>query len=129
MIFESNLLTFMYVCLLLEFLTNLQHSVQAVLIYIMKKTYTSFFNLLAAVKEQIQKANCEMIGYEEVVVGVPDFVGHLSEMDVMPQVSEAPASSAQVVAEWWTEQVQQPEALVVQEATVSLQVYLQCFSL
>lgn len=70
-----------------------------------------------------------MIGYEEVVVGVPDFVGHLSEMDVMPQVSEAPASSAQVVAEWWTEQVQQPEALVVQEATVSLQVYLQCFSL
>lgn len=70
-----------------------------------------------------------MIGYEEVVVGVPDFVEHLSEMDVMPQVSEAPASSAQVVAEWWTEQVQQPEALVVQEATVSLQVYLQCFSL
>lgn len=80
-------------------------------------------------KEQIQKANCEMIGYEEVVVGVPDFVGHLSEMDVMPQVWEAPASLAQVVAEWWAEQVQQPEALVVQEATVSLQVYLQCFLL
>ena len=80
-------------------------------------------------KEQIQKANCEMIGYEEAVVGVPDFVGHLSEMDAMPQVSEVPAFSAQAVAEWWAEQVQQSEALVVQEAMVSLQVYLQCFSL
>lgn len=49
-------------------------------------------------------------------MGVPDFVGHLTEMDVMSQVSEVPASSAQVVAEW----VQQPEALVVQEALVSL---------
>lgn len=79
-----------------------------------------FFYLLAAVKEWNQKANCEMIGYEEVVVGLPNFVGHLSEMDAMPQVSEAPASLAQVVAEGWVEQVQQPEALVVQEATVSL---------
>lgn len=55
---------------------------------------------VAAVKEWIQKANCEMIGYEEAVVGVPNFVGHLSGLDVMPQVSEAPASLAQVVAEW-----------------------------
>lgn len=80
-------------------------------------------------KEQIQKANCEMIGCEEVVVGVPDSVGHLSERDVMPQVSEAPASLARAVAEWQAEQVQQPEALVVQEAMGNLQVYLQCFSL
>lgn len=52
-------------------------------------------------------------------MGVPDFVGHLTEMDVMSQVSEVPASSAQAVAEWWAEWVQQPEALVVQEALVS----------
>lgn len=85
----------------------------------MKDIYTRLFfffwlcfvsNLLAAVKEQIQKANCEMIGYEEAVVGVvPDFVGHLSETGVMPLVSAAPASLAQAVAEGRAGQ-EQPEA-------------------
>lgn len=80
-------------------------------------------------KEQIQKAKCGMIGYEEVVVGaVPDLVGHLSEVDVMPRVSKALASLAQVVAESRAGQ-EQPEALVVQEATGSLQVYFQYCSM
>lgn len=100
------------------------------LIYLMKKQIDFFLkNLLAAVKEQIQKAKCGMIGYEEVVVGaVPDLVGHLSEVDVMPRVSKALASLAQVVAESRAGQ-EQPEALVVQEATGSLQVYFQYCSM
>lgn len=57
-----------------------------------------------------------------VAGGAPDFAGHLPEMDAVPQGSGAPASLAQ---ECWAEQVQQPEALVVQEATVSLEVHLQ----
>lgn len=132
MIFESNRLTFIFVCLLALGVSHqsIAFSKSCVNLH-NEKMYIHgvFCYLLAAVKEQIQKANCEMIGYEEAVGGVPDFVGHLSEMDVMPQVSEAPASLAQVVAEWRAEQVQQPEALVVQEAMASLQVCLQWFSL
>lgn len=61
-------------------------------------------------QKQNQKAKCEMIGYEAVVVGVvPDLVGHLSETGVMPLVSEAPASLAQAVAEGQAGQ-EQPEA-------------------
>lgn len=61
-------------------------------------------------QEQNQKAKCEMIGYEAAVVGVvPDLVGHLSETGVMPLVSAAPASLAQVVAEGQAGQ-EQPEA-------------------
>lgn len=131
MIFESNLLIFIFVYLLALGVSQKSIAISTSCVNLPnEKTYIQgFFYLLAAVKEEIRKANCEMIGCEEAVVGVPDFVGHLSEMDVMPQVSEAPASLAQAVAEWWAEQVQQPEALVVQEAMVSLQVHLQCFSL
>lgn len=45
---EANLLTFLFclfVCFLEEFLTNLQHSVQAVLIYILKKHIYKVFLL------------------------------------------------------------------------------------
>lgn len=62
-----------------------------------------------------------MSGYEVVAGGAPGFPGHLPEMDEMPQGSGAPASLAQ---ECWAEQVQQPEASVVQEAMVSLEVHL-----
>lgn len=80
-------------------------------------------------KEQIQKAKCGMIGYGEVVVGVvPDLVGHLSEVDVMPRVSKALASLVQMVAESRVGQ-ERPEALVVQEAMGSLQVYFQYCSM
>lgn len=93
------------------------------LIYIVKEcTCKGFFYLLAAVREQVQKANCEMSGYEVAAGGAPDFVGHLPETDAVPQGSGAPASLAR---ECWAEQVQQPEALAVQEATVSLEVHLQ----
>lgn len=131
MIFESNLLTFIFVCLLALGVSSHKSTAFLAINLHNDKTYIQgFVYVLAAVKEQIQKANFEMIGYEEVVVEVPDFVGHLSEVDVTTQVSEAPAFLAQEVSEWsWAEQVQQPEALVVQEAMVSLQVYLQWFLL
>lgn len=57
-----------------------------------------------------------MSGYEAAAGGAPDFAGHLPERDAVPQGSGAPASLAQ---ECWAEQVQQPEALVAQEAVVS----------
>lgn len=79
---------------------------------------------VAAGREQDQKANCEMSGSEVAAGGAPDLVGHLPEMDVVPQGSGAPASSAQ---ECWAEQGQQPEASVAQEAMVSpLVVQLAC---
>lgn len=93
------------------------------LIYTVKEgVYNAHFYLLAAGREQVQKANCEMSGYEEAAGGAPGSAGHLPEMDAVPEGSGAPASSAQ---ECWAAQVQQPEASGVQEAAVSLQVHLQ----
>lgn len=76
----------------------------------------SHWDSIAAGTEQAQKANCEMSGYEVAAAGAPDFAGHLPETSAVPQGSGAPASLARAC---WAEQVQQPEALVVQEATVS----------
>lgn len=62
---------------------------------------------VAAGREQDQKANCEMSGYEVAAGGAPDFVGHWPEMNAVPQGSGAPAS---LVQECWAEQGQQLEA-------------------
>lgn len=52
----------------------------------------SRWDSVAAGKEQVQKANCEMSGYGAAAGGAPDFVGHLPETDAVPQGSGAPAS-------------------------------------